>query len=101
MDNEFEQAFMRGMRKCALEKEAFIPQLTQMVAPMVASSLVSSRLLPRLMKNKGLLGNVATKANNVLAAPGVKGNIAQTGLHMAMMPVTDAVTSRLLPSTQQ
>jgi hypothetical protein len=94
MSQEIESAFLRGMRKCALEKDAFIGALAggaiRTLAPFAASSLFQSKVLPKVMARKGLIGTGANKLNNALNAGGLKGTLAHVGLHEALAPVTSA-----------
>jgi hypothetical protein len=86
--------FLRGMRKCALEKNAFVGALAgtaiRTLAPFAASSLFQSKVLPKVMARKGLIGTGATKLNNALNTGGFKGTVAHMGLHEALSPITSA-----------
>jgi hypothetical protein len=91
IESAIESAFLRGMRKCALEKNAFVGALAgtaiRTLAPFAASSLFQSKVLPKFMSRKGLIGTGATKLNNVLSSHGLKGTVAHMGLHTALEPV--------------
>ena len=96
MDNEHELAFLRGMRKCALEKEAFVGALAggaiRMLAPFMVAGKVTGKLqaaLPKYMSRPGIVGRGATMANNALNSPGIAGTAAHLGIHQALSPIVD------------
>lgn len=96
MDTEHELAFLRGMRKRALEKEAFVGPLVggvfRALAPFAATLGVQHKVIPKLMTRPGMVGKGATMMNNALNSKkwgGLGGMAAQMGLHSAMSPVVD------------
>jgi hypothetical protein len=96
MDDEIEQAFFAGMRKRAMEKQAFVGTLAGGIVrgmlPFAMTGKVlsgmQSRFLPKLMKKPGLLGTAATKLNNGLNNP-IGNSAAHMGLHSVLSPVID------------
>lgn len=77
-----------------IEKQAFLGNLIgggiRMLAPLGASHYLQSRILPRMLSSRNkTLASIGTHANNLLNAPGLKGTVAQMGLHTALSPVVD------------
>jgi hypothetical protein len=96
MDTEHELAFLRGIRKCALEKEAFIGALAggamRTLAPLIISNKILGKaqaVLPRFMKRPGLVGRGATAVNTALESNGLANTAVHMGTHMALSPVID------------
>jgi hypothetical protein len=96
MDTEHELAFLRGMRKCALEKEAFIGALAggaiRTLAPLMLAGKVTNKLqsvLPKFINRPGIVGKGATMANNALNSHGIGGTLAHMGVHHVISPVVD------------
>jgi len=96
MDTDHELAFLRGMRKRALEKEAFIGALAggaiRTLAPFMIAGRATSKLqsiLPKYINRPGIIGRGATMANNALNSQGIAGTVAHLGMHQALSPVVD------------
>jgi len=96
MNDELEQAFLKGMCKRAMEKEAFVGALAgglmrgiipYTIAGKVMSG-VQSRVLPHLMRRPGFVGTAATKLNNGLNT-NIGGMVGHMGMHHALSPVID------------
>jgi len=84
------------MRKCALEKEAFVGALAggaiRMLAPFMIAGRVANKLqsvLPKFINRPGIVGRGATMANNALNSQGMMGTAAHLGIHAALSPVVD------------
>ena len=95
MDNSLEEAFLRGMCKRAMEKDAFVGALAgtlfRGIVPHLvagkATNLLTSKVLPRFMAKPGLVGRGANMVNNVFTDQGAKGMAGQIGMHMALAPL--------------
>jgi hypothetical protein len=90
--------YLRRVCAHAIEKKAFLGSVIgggiRMLGPMLFTHGVQSKVLPRIAASNSLIGRGAARLNDTLNTPGIKGTLANVGMHAALSPVVDPMVHR-------